>query len=258
MASFVTTDWVQEHLGAPGFVFIDPRSAMRYLMGHLRSAVSIPFRRISDAQGKLLTDSQLSEFLGSMGLGDNDTLVLYDGYDGRNAAMLTWVLEYLGRDDVHVMEVTYQHWVSQGREVFYRPVEARPKTFSAQPRPQLRATLAEVSSNIGQNKVVDLRSQEEYDGEVETDERPGHIPASLNIVWSELAGDNGQLLCTDDKARGLLDAVGVNPGDQIVALCRSGVRASLGSLAWQRLGYQVKLYPESYLEYMASGLPVEP
>ena len=256
MATLVSADWVQERLGAPGFVGIDPRSAMRYLMGHLRLAVSMPYKKLSDTQGKLLPDSQLAEALGSMGLGDGDTPVIYDSHDGRNAAMLAWALEYLGRDDVHIMEVTFQHWVAERRDIFYRPVEADSQNFSARPNPRLRAALADVSPNFGA-KVVDLRSKDEFDGNAEDDERPGHIPGSLNIEWSELAGDDGQLLCTDDKARSLLEAAGVNPGDRIIATCRSGVRAALGSLAWRRLGYDIRLYPESFLEYMASGLPIE-
>ncbi|MCH7737157.1 MAG: sulfurtransferase [Chloroflexi bacterium] len=256
MATFVSADWVRERLGATGVVVIDPRSAMRYLMGHLQAAVSMPYKKLTDAQGKLLPDSLLAEALGQIGLGDWDTPVIYDGRDGRNAAMLAWVLEYLGRDDVHIMDVTFQRWVDEGGEIFYRPVTADSRKFSARPKPQFRAALADVSANSGA-KVVDLRSRDEFDGDEEMDERPGHVPGSLNIEWSELAGDDGQLLCTEDKARGLLEAAGVRPGDPVVALCRSGVRAALGSLAWRRLGYDVRLYPGSYLEYMASGLPVE-
>ena len=256
MASFVSADWVQERLGDPGFLVIDPRSAMRYLMGHLRLAVSMPFKKLSDAQGVLLPDSHLAGAVGAMGLGEGAAPVLYDSYDGRNAAMLAWVLEYLGRDDVHIMEVTYQRWVDEGREVFYRPVEAQPQKLSTRPNPDLRVALADVSPGSGA-KVIDLRSEEEFHGNGEMDERPGHVPGSLNIVWSELAGDGGQLLCAEEKARSLLEAAGVNPGDRVIAMCRSGVRAALGSLAWRRLGYDVRLYPESFLEYMASGLAVE-
>ncbi len=256
MPTLVSADWVQERLGAPGFVVIDPRSAMRYLMGHFRLAVSMPFKKLSDAQGMLLPDSQLASAVGAMGLGDSGAPVIYDSHDGRNAAMLAWVLEYLGRDDVHIMDVTYQRWMDEGREVFYRPVEAQPQKFSMRPNPELRAALADVSRGSGA-KVVDLRSEDEFNGNAELDERPGHVPGSLNIVWSELAGDDGQLLCAEDKARSLLEAAGVNPGDRVIAMCRSGVRAALGSLAWRRLGYDVRLYPESFLEYMASGLAVE-
>jgi thiosulfate/3-mercaptopyruvate sulfurtransferase len=256
MATLVSADWVQERIGTPAFVVIDPRSAMRYLMGHLRLAVSMPFKKLSDGQGMLLPDSQLAGAVGAMGLGDAAVPVLYDSYDGRNAAMLAWVLEYLGRDNVHIMDVTYPRWIDEGREVFYRPVEAQPQKFSAQPIRNLRGALADVSPGSGA-KVVDLRSEEEFLGNVEMDERPGHVPGSVNIAWSQLAGEDGQLLCAEDRARGLMEEAGVKPGDRVIALCRSGVRAALGSLVWRRLGYDIRLYPESFLEYMASGLEVE-
>ena len=47
MATFVSADWVSERIGRPGYLIIDPRSAMRYLMGHLRGAVNVPFQEIA-------------------------------------------------------------------------------------------------------------------------------------------------------------------------------------------------------------------
>ena len=67
--------------------------------------------------------------------------VLYDQHDGRNAAMAAWVLEYLGRDDVHIMDILYESWKDQGREVLYRPVPTEPKIYSPRLNPSVRATV---------------------------------------------------------------------------------------------------------------------
>ena len=52
MVTFVSADWVEEHIGRPGYLVVDPRSAMRYLMGHLRRAVSVPLKKLQDEQGR--------------------------------------------------------------------------------------------------------------------------------------------------------------------------------------------------------------
>jgi len=256
MAAFVTAEWVAARLEEPQFLVIDTRSTMRYLMGHLKSAVSLPQAKILDAQFRLLPVDQLGALFGSVGLGDREMPVLYDGYDGRNAAMLAWAMEYLGRDEVHVMDVVFDKWKEQEREVFYRPVPQETRRFTARVNPSVRASLAEVSGASGL-RLVDTRSREEYRGETETDERPGHIPGAVNIVWQELVGQDGQLTCSEEKARRVFDEAGISQNEPIVAYCQVGARAAVAYLAFRRLGYDVRLYDGSYAEWERSGQPVE-
>ena len=135
MATFVSADWVSERIGRPGYLIIDPRSAMRYLMGHLRGAVNVPFKKLQGTDGRIGQPEQLAAAFGEAGLGDDVTPVLYDHQDGRNAAMAAWVLEYLGRNDVHVMDLLFEGWKEEGREVLYRPVPTVPGSFYASPQP---------------------------------------------------------------------------------------------------------------------------
>ena len=256
MATLVSTGWVAERLGTAGFLVIDTRSAMRYLMGHLRGAVSLPLRKLMGSEGRLLAPEQLGPLFGSIGLGDQETPVLYDGYDGRNAAMVAWCMEYLGREDVHIMEVVFDKWKEEEREVLYRPVPVEARQFTAKVNPDVRAELADVSSAAGL-KLVDARSREEYNGETDTDEKPGHIPGAINIVWQELLGSDGQLQCSPEIARQALEAANINKDDRIVAYCKVGARAAVSYLAFKQLGYDVRLYDASYAEWEQSGLPVE-
>ena len=256
MATFVTADWVSEHIDQPGYLLIDPRSAMRYLMGHLRGAVSVPYKKLQGPNGRLGSPEQLAAAFGDAGLGDDVTPVLYDDSDGRNAAMAAWVLEYLGRTDVHVMDLLFDEWKAQGREVLYRPVPTTPRPFTPRLNPSVRATLDD-AADPGATKLLDTRTPEEFLGQTEADLRPGHIPGSVNIPHSELAGAEGKLLIEPNVLRQRLATAGISPGDAVVAYCRSGVRASLAYLAMRQAGYDVRLYDGSYAEWMESGHPVE-
>ena len=256
MTSFVSADWVAERIGNPEYLVIDTRYSMRHLMGHLKSAVNVPPPKLRDSQGKLLTAEDFSQLFGAAGLGDGITPVLYAGYDGRNSAMVAWVLEYLGRDDVHIMDIVYDEWKSQGREVLYRPVPRAPRDFTPRINPAVRASLDDVSKAVGV-KLVDTRSREEYDGQGETDEKPGHIPGAINVVWQDMVGEDGKLVCSDEKARQIFEAANIKPSDSVVAYCKIGARAAVGYLAFKRLGYDVRLFDGSYAEWEKSGLPVE-
>lgn len=256
MATFVSADWVEEHIGRPGYLIIDPRTAMRYLMGHLRGAVSVPLKKLQDEQGRLLPPEAMAATFASAGLGDDVIPILYDGSDGRNAAMHAWILEYLGRDNIHIMDLLYDHWKEQGREVLYRPVPAEARSFTPHVRTAIRA-MVDDAANPGEAKLLDTRSTEEYRGEVEIDQRPGHIPGSIHLAWSELAGQDGRLLIEPERLEQALSTVGIGHGNSVIAYCRSGLRASLPYLAMKQAGYDVRLYDGSYAEWMMSGNPVE-
>ena len=264
MAVFVSADWVADKLEVPGYLLIDPRGPMRYMQGHIRTAVNLPAVRLFDREGKLLSVYELAEFMGSVGLSEDTTLILYDGGDGRNAALLTWVLEYLGYTDVHIMDIFFEEWAAQGRAKFYRPVRPTANQFAPQVNPRVRATLEDISSQLdvagapaGGLTLLDLRSQDEYNGMPDLDERPGHIPGAVNLVWQELAGKSGAYLQSPEALQGMLDSRNVGKDDTVIAYCRSGIRASVGYLALKQLGYNVRLYDGSYLEWMNRGMPVE-
>ena len=256
MVNFVSADWVSDHIGQPGYLIIDPRSAMRYLMGHLRGAVNVPFKKLQGTDGRLGPLDQIAAAFGEAGLGDGVTPVIYDHQDGRNASMVAWVLEYLGRSDVYIMDLLYDAWKEQGREVLYRPVSTEPKSLSPRLNPSVRATISDIV-NPGETKLLDTRSPEEFRGQTEIDHRPGHIPGAVNVPHSEMTGADGRLLIEPDLLRRRLAAAGVTPSDPVVAYCRSGIRASLAYLSMQQAEYNVRLYDGSYAEWMDSGHAVE-
>src|SRR5579864_7364308 len=105
---FVTAEWVEKHLDSPDVLLLDPRSLVRYMAGHPKNAVNVPVTKARDAEGKLLPAEELGRWLGTAGLDERHTPVIYDSADGRNAAFLAWILLYLGRTDVHVMETLWE------------------------------------------------------------------------------------------------------------------------------------------------------
>jgi len=264
MLTLVSADWVEQRLDSPDFQVLDPRSSIRYMAGHPRNAINVSVAKARDSDGRIFSAEDLARWLGACGVDDRRTPVIYDNSDGRNAALLAWMLIYLGRTGVHLMNSFWERWVADGREAFYRPVKTAPRTFTARVRPEMRRTTSEVQEDIRSGprakttrKLVDLRSIDEFAGKPESDPRPGHIPGAVNIVWQELAGKDGALLVTPERIDELFAAQGVGPQDRVVAYCRTGLRAALGFLALAQMGREVALYDGSYSEWAQSGLPVE-
>lgn len=257
MAKLVDAGWVAARLESREIILVDPRRPMKYLSGHLPGAINLPMYRAFGADAKLLAPAALAAFIGGAGLGDSAMPVLYDSPEGQNAAMLAWILEYLGRRDVVILDSYYESWKSQGREVRYKPVTVAATKFTARETPAIRATLAEVRDGAG-IKLVDFRSPEEFNGERAIgNDVPGHIPGAVNLVWRDLADPPQGILAPREKIAQLLTGAGIRRDDQIIAYCRSGPRAALGYLALKEAGFDVKLFDGSYAEWTAGGLPAE-
>jgi thiosulfate/3-mercaptopyruvate sulfurtransferase len=250
----VSAEWVAQRLESPEFLVIDPRSVIRYMSGHPKNAVNFPVAKQRDAEGRLVSAEELARRLGQVGLDAKHTPVIYDNADGRSAAFLAWMLAYLGRNDVHVMETFWEQWVKDTREVFYRPVETTAREFVAKVRPELRATTSDVQKNAA--KLVDLRTADEFTGKAEIDARPGRIPGAVNLSCDQI-GANGKILSEPARLEEMFAVRGVTRGTNAIAYCRSGVRAALGFLALEQLGHNVALYDGSYAEWSGRGLPVE-
>ena len=256
MTTYVSADWVAARISDPSFLIIDTRYSMRHLMGHLQHAVNVPPPKLRDLQGQLLSPDGFSDLFGAAGLGDLITPILYDGYDGRNSALVAWILEYLGRDDTHIMDIVYDEWAAQDREVFYRPVPRTERQFTSHINPAVRASLEYVSHTNGLT-LVDTRSLEEFEGRSDADEIPGHIPGAINVVWQALVGRDGRLLCSENEAKRIIEEAEIDSSNTVVTYCKVGARAAVGYQALKRLGFDVKLFDGSYSEWEKSGLPVE-
>jgi thiosulfate/3-mercaptopyruvate sulfurtransferase len=255
MITFVSADWLQQRLDDPDFLVIDPRSVIRYMSGHAKNAINLPAAKASTSNG-LRPVEELVRWIGAAGLDGTKTPILYDNTDGRNAAMLAWLLLYLGRTDVHILETFWEKWIADGCEAFYRPVPPTARTFTPRIQNDFRVSLAEVQKSANR-KLIDFRSHDEFTGKLDTENKPGHIPGAVNLVWQELNGPNQQFFAPREKLLSLFAGCGISSADQVVAYCRSGIRASLGFLALTQLGIPVSLYDGSYAEWARNGLPVE-
>jgi thiosulfate/3-mercaptopyruvate sulfurtransferase len=255
MAQFVSTAWIAEKLDDPNFVILDPRRPMKYLSGHLKNAVNIPAYKSFDANLALLSVDALAKQIGAAGLDEHHSPIIYDSYDGQNSSVTTWILEYLGRDDVYIMDRFYDQWLAEKREVLYKPVQATARTFTPHVNASIRITADEIRSNPSA-KLIDFRSVEEFTGERDMDNKPGHIPGASHIFWRDLVTTEG-FLAAKDRLQQLFSGAGVKPGDTVVPYCRSGLRAAVGYLALKQLGYNVQLYDASYYDWVRRNLPVE-
>jgi thiosulfate/3-mercaptopyruvate sulfurtransferase len=250
-------EWVTERLNRPEFTLVDPRRPMKYLSGHLPGAINIPTYKVFGPDGSLLPPESLARFIGASGFGNEDGAIIYDSPEGQNAAMLAWMLEYLGHADIYVMDAFFEAWKSAGHEVLYKPWRLPERKFIVRPNPIIRAVIDDLRDARGIT-LIDFRSAEEYTGATAIGgDQPGHIPGAVNVVWRDLCATPQRLLKPPEQIARLLEAAGVKVGARLVAYCRSGPRAALGYLALRQLDADVRLFDGSFAQWSRKGQPVE-
>ena len=260
----VSTDWVAEHLDDPAVVIgeVDENTDL-YEEGHIPGAVKLHWKEdLQDPVERDLVDrATFEQLLGSRGIGNDTTLVLYGDKNNWFAAYAYWYVKTYGHGDVRIINGGRQKWIDEGRELS-TDVPARGATsYTASERDEsIRAYRDQVREWLGASgrALVDVRSPGEYAGELiappgyeqEGAQRGGHIPTAASIPWATAVRDDGTFKSADEL-REHYAGKGVTSDKEITAYCRIGERsAHTWFVLRELLGYEnVRNYDGSWTEW---------
>jgi thiosulfate/3-mercaptopyruvate sulfurtransferase len=260
----VSTDWVAEHLGDAGVVVAEvDENPDLYDEGHIPGAAKLHWKDdLQDPVERDLVDKETFEkLLGSRGIGNETTLVLYGDKNNWFAAYAYWYVKTYGHKDVRILNGGRQKWIDEGRELTTDVPRPAPATYQASSRDEeIRAYRDQVREWIGQGgtALVDVRSPGEYAGDLiappgyeqEGAQRGGHIPTAASVPWATAVRDDGTFKSADELKE-MYAGKGITPDKEIVAYCRIGERsAHTWFVLRELLGYQaVRNYDGSWTEW---------
>jgi thiosulfate/3-mercaptopyruvate sulfurtransferase len=258
----VTTDWLIEHLNDPTVVVAEvDENPDLYEEGHVPGAIKLHWR--DDLQDPIERDlvekDSFEQLMSERGISNDATLVLYGDKNNWFAAYAYWYLKIYGHNDVRILDGGRQKWIDEGRELTTDAPSVKPSSYSARDRDEtIRARRDAVLSSLGQDALVDVRSPQEFAGDLvappgyeqEGAQRAGHIPTAKSIPWAQAVRDDGTFKSADEL-RELYAGKGVTPERAVTAYCRIGERsAHTWFVLRELLGYEdVKNYDGSWTEW---------
>jgi thiosulfate/3-mercaptopyruvate sulfurtransferase len=233
-----------KNISDPNVVIMDVRPAEAYAEGHIPGAINVNWSHFRGPNGVFIGVEDAVRILGEHGIRPEDRVIVYCDSATEpcpTSAYVFWVLEYLGHENVSVLDGGFNAWYTEygcTKNVTTRP----PALYTAQVMDERFADTEWVEGNRNNTRVqmVDARTAEEYTA--------GYIEGAVNLDYTKLYRDGNRLKGADDLNY-LFSPLGPNGLDKskdTVVYCQTGGRSSVLYLALRMMGYQVRNYDESW------------
>jgi thiosulfate/3-mercaptopyruvate sulfurtransferase len=248
----------------------DAQGKTPYDRGHIPGAVHAPYRfwrGPETAPGRMRDPDYLGELVQRLGVErDTRAVVVFEGRDATDfgaAARVYWTLRHIGVEQPAILNGGMRAWRAAGEAVDSADVKIVVSDFDPNPQAGVLATRAQVEKSLGLPKVrlLDARPAQYFSGDawLPLAKRPGTIAGASNLDSDVWFGEGGAVMLPLVQLREVAQQAGLDSGDELVSFCNTGHWAATNWFVLsEMLGYKdVRLYPESIVDWSATRLPMD-
>jgi len=263
----IDTSWLRDRIADDpslvvchvGSTMAGPEPEQAFLARHLPGARFVSLDDVlaappsgTDGRHPLPAPKKFARDLGTLGIGDDATVIAYDDRGGAFAGRLVWMLRILGQRAA-LLDGGIAAWEADGGErttgaASWEPAERDVIDWPA----DALADAGAVEHHIADGGVViDSRDPARFAGEIEPiDPVAGHVPGAINVLYGDNLGDDGRFRQTDELRSRFVSVVGDD--ERPIVYCGSGVTACHNALAMEHAGLGLpRVYVGSWSGWIA-------
>lgn len=263
-------DELKSLLGQSGVRVLDIRAEKDYAAGHIPGAINTPYgayRGPADNAGALPPESKLTELLRKAGIDVNSRVIV--AHAGTNhtdfgaAARVYWTLKAGGLSRLSVLDGGTLGWQAAGGALDTTAPQVAATQFTYRYDQAMIVNTEEVATAVKSGKaplLLDARPASFFKGEQRVDAaaRYGTLPGAQSL-------ENAAFFNADDKT--------LKPAAELLQIARQAGLSSKPAVSFCNTGHwaatnwfvlseiagnkDVKLYPESVVEWSKSDLPMD-
>ena len=264
----VSTQWLADHLSSPDLVVINawmppvthPDAPSIYPHAHIPGAVFFDVNEIcdtnSDLPHMLPAPHVFSSAMRKLGIGDGQTIIVYDDFGFYSAPRVWWTLKSMGAERVYVLDGGFPKWRAEERPVDDDTPRRTQSHFTSRLNHGAVADINHIRKVIetGSRQILDARSEGRFSGDAPEPRaglRSGHIPTAHNLPFTHLIGEDGTFKPKEELLQ-IYQEAGIDLKKPVTTTCGSGVTAAILTLGLTVLGARdMALYDGSWSEWGA-------
>ena len=237
-----------------------------YLKEHIPSASFLDLQnQISNIESQykftLPEVDILGDRFGKLGIGQPYHIILYSKNGLQWATRVWWMIYMLGYTNVSVLDGGLKEWKRldydlESGESFYSET-----AFSNPENQSFFVGREQTLDAMNDNScfLINALTSDIHNGESTRYGRPGRIPGSINIPFSDLMDVNTHMLKSPKEALSAFEKHNITKDSEILNYCGGGIAATLNAFVLYQLGFEkLKVYDNSLSEWaMDTTLPME-
>jgi thiosulfate/3-mercaptopyruvate sulfurtransferase len=218
----ISAEELIDRLDDESICVVDTRPTHEYAAGHILGAIHLDLYSLSlnDTSDKPFTAFMwlIGYLLRQRGVDPTKTIIWYEDVSGICSARGFWFCEYLGHEDVHVLNGGFNAYVAAGGTVSIEadePPEVPAFPENTRPETHMDAHTIHELLNHAEFTVLDTRTDDEHYGRVARSARGGAIPGSIHIEWRNNL-DADEAFKPAAELRELYESAGITPEKRVM------------------------------------------